>query len=43
MAMKEVGWELTGDYFGNCGCDVVCPCFVSPGPFLSGKPTKGFL
>ena len=43
MAMKEVGWELTGDYFGNFGCDVVCPCFLSPGPFLSGKPTKGFL
>lgn len=41
MATNQIRWQLTGDYFGNCGCDVVCPCFLSSGPFLSAKPTQG--
>lgn len=22
-------WQLSGDYFENCNCSVVCPCLVS--------------
>src|SRR6266550_2908677 len=22
-------WQLSGDYFENCNCNVVCPCLVS--------------
>jgi hypothetical protein len=39
---SQIGWPLTGDYFGNCGCAGVCPCFLSSGRFLSAKPTHGF-
>ena len=28
MAAKK--WNLSGDYFENCNCNVVCPCLVSP-------------
>lgn len=34
-------WKLSGDYFENCNCDVVCPCLVSAGPPLTARPTKG--
>ena len=34
-------WQLTGDYFENCNCDVVCPCLVSPGAPLTARPTRG--
>lgn len=34
-------WRLTGDYFENCNCDVVCPCLVSAAPPLTAKPTQG--
>ena len=34
-------WQLTGDYFENCNCDVVCPCLVSSSPPLTAKPTQG--
>lgn len=34
-------WRLTGDYFENCNCDVVCPCLVSPNAPMSGKPSHG--
>jgi len=34
-------WELSGDYFENCSCDVVCPCLVSPAAPLTAKPTQG--
>ena len=34
-------WRLSGDYFENCSCDVVCPCLVSPKPQLTSKPTQG--
>ena len=26
----QVNWQISGDYFENCSCDVVCPCLVSP-------------
>jgi hypothetical protein len=34
-------WQLTGDYFENCNCDVVCPCLVSTGAPLTARPTQG--
>ncbi|MGE5271569.1 MAG: DUF1326 domain-containing protein [Thiohalocapsa sp.] len=34
-------WQLTGDYFENCNCDVVCPCLVSAAAPLTSRPTQG--
>ena len=34
-------WRLTGDYFENCNCDVVCPCLVSTAAPLTARPTQG--
>ncbi|MGE0751309.1 MAG: DUF1326 domain-containing protein [Variibacter sp.] len=34
-------WRLSGDYFENCSCSVVCPCLISPKPQLTAKPTQG--
>jgi hypothetical protein len=33
-------WHLTGDYFENCNCDVVCPCLVSPATPLTSRPSR---
>src|SRR5258708_7187978 len=35
-------WQLSGDYFENCNCDVVCPCLVSTAAPLASRPTQGF-
>jgi len=37
-----VQWQLSGDYFENCSCSVVCPCLVSPAAPLTARPTEGF-
>jgi hypothetical protein len=34
-------WRLSGDYFENCNCDVVCPCLFSSAAVLTSKPTQG--
>jgi hypothetical protein len=34
-------WRLSGDYFENCNCDVVCPCLVSTAAPLSARPSQG--
>jgi hypothetical protein len=34
-------WRLSGDYFENCNCSVVCPCLISPAPPLTSRPTQG--
>ena len=34
-------WQLSGDYFENCNCDVVCPCLVSTAAPLASRPTQG--
>lgn len=34
-------WQISGDYFENCNCDVVCPCLVSTAAPLTGRPTQG--
>ena len=41
MATTQTRWQLAGDYFENCNCDVVCPCLFSPSPQFSAKPTAG--
>jgi len=34
-------WQLTGDYFENCNCDVICPCLASPAAPLTVRPSQG--
>jgi len=34
-------WQLSGDYFENCNCNVVCPCLVSPRTPLTARPSQG--
>ena len=34
-------WQLSGDYFENCNCNVVCPCLVSAGAPLTARPSQG--
>lgn len=42
MTSTQTRWQITGDYFENCNCDVVCPCLFSPNPSLTSMPTAGF-
>src|SRR3979490_1908522 len=37
----QVQWQLSGDYFKNCNCSVVCPCLVSTAAPLTSRPTEG--
>jgi hypothetical protein len=37
----QVKWHLSGDYFENCNCSVVCPCLVSTAPPMTSRPTQG--
>ena len=41
MATALTSWQITGDYFENCNCDVVCPCLFSAQPQLTSRPTAG--
>jgi len=41
MASTQTRWQLAGDYFENCNCNVVCPCLFSPNPPLTSQPTAG--
>lgn len=41
MATAAQTWRISGDYFENCNCDIVCPCLVSPLPLMTSKPTQG--
>jgi len=34
-------WSITGDYFENCNCTVVCPCLFSTNAPLTSSPTEG--
>jgi len=34
-------WQLSGDYFENCNCEVVCPCLISKNAPLTARPTQG--
>jgi hypothetical protein len=37
----QAKWRLSGDYFENCNCDVVCPCLVSPAAPMAAWPSQG--
>ncbi len=37
----QAKWRLSGDYFENCNCDVVCPCLVSSAAPLTSRPSQG--
>jgi hypothetical protein len=37
----QIQWHLSGDYFENCSCSVVCPCLVSKAAPLTSQPTEG--
>jgi hypothetical protein len=39
---NETAWEVKGEYFENCSCDVVCPCEISPLGFLGAMPDNGY-
>src|SRR5919205_3984589 len=41
MTATTSRWEVTGEYFENCNCDVVCPCEISPKGFLQAQPDRG--
>ena len=38
----QVPWHLSGDYFENCSCSILCPCLVSAAAPLTSRPTEGF-
>jgi hypothetical protein len=38
----QTQWQLSGDYFENCSCSIVCPCLVSSAAPLTSRPTEGF-
>src|ERR1700730_12042549 len=38
----QVPWHLSGDYFENCSCSLLCPCLVSAAAPLTARPTEGF-
>ena len=33
-------WHLSGDYFENCNCNLVCPCLVSPSAPLTARAAE---
>ena len=37
----QIQWQLSGDYFENCSCSIVCPCLVSTAAPLTSRPTEG--
>src|SRR5438445_134984 len=40
--MEAAKWSISGEYFETCSCDVVCPCEISPGGFLTAMPDNGY-
>jgi hypothetical protein len=42
MVQTAARWEIAGEYFENCSCDVVCPCEISPQGLLQARPDQGF-
>jgi hypothetical protein len=34
-------WRLSGDYFENCNCEVICPCLASSRAPLTTRPSQG--
>ena len=42
MASTQTQWQISGEYFANCHCTVVCPCLFSTERPYTSKPTEGF-
>ncbi len=42
MSQAASRWEISGEYFENCSCEVVCPCEVSSQGPLQAKPDQGY-
>ena len=36
--MTTEHWQLKGNYFENCNCQILCPCVL---PVAPGEPTEG--
>lgn len=34
-------WTVSGEYFENCNCDVVCPCEIGAKGFMQARPDQG--
>ncbi|HET7093176.1 MAG TPA: DUF1326 domain-containing protein [Thermomicrobiales bacterium] len=41
MAAPAPSWHLSGAYFENCNCAVVCPCLFSTEAPFTARPTEG--
>lgn len=41
MVSTQTNWQIAGDYFENCNCNVVCPCLFSPKEPMTSNPTTG--
>lgn len=37
----QTRWTVSGEYFENCNCDVVCPCEVGAKGFMQARPDQG--
>ncbi|MBI4588838.1 MAG: DUF1326 domain-containing protein [Candidatus Rokubacteria bacterium] len=36
--MAHPSWQISGEYFESCNCEVLCPCLLSR---AQGRPTEG--
>lgn len=41
MSTTAVKWQISGDYFENCNCDVACPCLFNGVGTMAVAPTYG--
>jgi hypothetical protein len=41
MSTTQTPWQLRGEYFENCNCDIVCPCLFSAHAPMTSTPTQG--
>jgi hypothetical protein len=41
MTTQAATWRISGEYFENCSCDVVCPCEVSARGPMVARPDQG--
>jgi hypothetical protein len=39
MGVFSMAWDLSGEYFESCSCDVICPCITSQ---AQAVPTPGY-
>lgn len=42
MAPRQSRWQISGEFFENCNCAVVCPCLFSTNHPFTSQPTEGF-